>query len=289
MFSQLFATYLLNNKLITLNELKEALALQSSVHLKLGVLAVNAGFMSAENVNAIHDMQFRVDKKFGELAIEMGFLDQEKLGTLLATQKASHLKLGQALIDKNYMTLEDYERALVDFKTNYSLDEKLHEVEIEDLVGNFYPFKDSDSGEMYKKYISLFIRNLIRFVGEDFRPLESMDISSSLANVLVAQKIKGQLGFNTYLSATKEAFIEFASRFAQENYNSYDEYVKAAAGEFLNVVNGLFIVNVSNNEDIELELSPQTVIENTRLNDLKDGFSIPIEFSFGKVELIVSR
>ena len=51
MFTQLFGSYLLNKKLITAEQLKDALDYQKTVHLKLGVMAVNSGFMTAENVN----------------------------------------------------------------------------------------------------------------------------------------------------------------------------------------------------------------------------------------------
>jgi len=48
MFSQYFGHYLINNGLIKPEQLADALDYQRSVHLKLGVIAINAGLMSSE-------------------------------------------------------------------------------------------------------------------------------------------------------------------------------------------------------------------------------------------------
>lgn len=47
MFSQYFGQYLLNEKYLTAEQLKASLEYQQSVRLKLGVLAINAGYMNA--------------------------------------------------------------------------------------------------------------------------------------------------------------------------------------------------------------------------------------------------
>lgn len=291
MFTQLFGSYLLNKNLITAEQLKYSLDYQKNVHLKLGVLAVNSGFMTAENVNKVHSMQSRVDKKFGELAIELGFLDEEKLNILLNTQKSDYLLLGQALIEKEYMTLEQFGEALNNYKKDYSLtDEKfnlLQNENIDEIIDTFYNFDSSPECSTYKNYISLFIRNIIRFIDADFRPLEITPINDYKLQWGVSQEIIGETKLNTYIAADEESFINFAGRYAKDNYSNNDEYVQAAVGEFLNLVNGLYLVNMSNN-DVELELNPQNVLSEANLTDLSEAFCIPIDFSFGRINIIIS-
>lgn len=53
MFTQLFGSYLLNKKYVTRDQLKAALDFQKSLHVKLGVMAINAGYMASEQVNEI--------------------------------------------------------------------------------------------------------------------------------------------------------------------------------------------------------------------------------------------
>jgi hypothetical protein len=292
MFTQLFGSYLLNKKSITAEQLKYALDYQKNVHLKLGVIAVNSGFMTAGNVNQVHSMQCKVDKKFGELAIEMGFLDEEKLNILLNTQKSDYLLLGQALIEKEYMTLEQFGEELNNYKKDYNLtNEKFNSLQnenIDGIIDMFYNFNDSTESSTYKNYLSIFIKNIIRFIDTNFKPVEIIPINEYKLQWGVSQEIIGETKLYTYIAADEKSFIDFAGKYAKETYATNNEYVQAAAGEFLNLVNGLYLVNMSNN-DVELELTPQNVLSEVNLTNLSEGFCIPIDFSFGRINIIISR
>lgn len=292
MFTQLFASYLLNKKLITPEQLKDALDYQKTVHVKLGVMAVNSSFMTAEDVNKVHKMQCKVDKKFGELAIEMGFLDEKKLEILLATQKSDYLLLGQTLIEKEYMTLEEFDQSLSNYKEDHNLtDEKFNSLQnenIDEIISILYNFNGSSSNHTYKNYLSLLLRNIIRFIDSNFRPLDIVPITNYSLQCSVSQRITGDVSFNTYISTDEETFISFAEKFAKESYSINNEYVQAAVGEFLNLVNGIYLVNMSN-DDIELELTPQGIVSDSTLSDLSEAFCIPLVFSFGIVDIIVSK
>lgn len=292
MFTQLFGNYLLNKKLITSEQLKDALDLQKSVHVKLGVMAVNSGFMSADDVNKVHKMQLKIDKKFGELAIEMGFLDEEKLQILLSTQKSENLLLGQAIVDRNYMSLEEFEKALDNYKKDYSITNEqlklIQDGDVDEVINAFYDFNKSSQSEAYKSYFSLLIRNIIRFIDNDFKLLDIAPIKSYKLDWVASQEVMGELKLHTYITADEEAFINFASKYADEDYKVNDEYVKSSVGEFLNLVNGLFLVNMSSN-NIELELTPQEVYHEKDLKELDEAFCIPLVFSFGRIDFIISR
>jgi hypothetical protein len=292
MFTQLLGNYLLNEKLLTPEQLNDVLDFQKSVHVKLGVMAVNSGFMTGDDVNKVHKMQSKVDKKFGELAIEMGFLNEEQLEILLSTQKSGHLLIGQSILDKNYMTLVQFEEALNNYKRAYSITNKqfnsLINEDLDEVINTFYNFDNCTESDLYKNYFSLLIRNVIRFIDSDFKPLEIIPINSYKFECLASQETKGNFKLCSCISADEKTFIQFASKYAREDLKLNDEYTQASVGEFLNLVNGIFIVNMSN-DNIELELNPQTIHLGKSLTGLSEAYCIPVEFSFGKIDFIISK
>ncbi len=291
MFTQFFGNYLLNKKLIEPEQLSSALDYQHSAHIKLGVLAINAGYMTAEQVRKTHKAQQTQDRKFGELAIELGFLDEKKLKDLLTRQKSGHLHLGQALIDKNHMSIEELDTAFKNYKKDYSLTEeqldKIQKNNINEIIKVFYDFENKNQ-IIYTDYISLFFRNLIRFIDSNIRPENIIKINSYRSQWLIHQDIKGKVNLFTCIAADNSSLISLAGKFANEEYNSTDKLTQASAGEFLNMNNGIFLVNMSN-KGIELDMSPQTIVNNKELKNMKNAYCMPIYFPFGKIDFIISE
>ena len=83
-------------------------------------------------------------------------------------------------------------------------------------------------------------------------------------------------------------YYEFAKRFAGETFGDITGYENETVGEFLNVVNGLFAVNQSNEGGAELSMTPQKAIESSKISFEKPAYCIPVVFSFGEVDFIVS-
>ena len=95
MFTQFFGNYLFNEKLVTKQQLIEALEMQKFARAKLGVLAINAGYMTAAQVDEVHAEQQRMDKRFGDIAVEKGYMTESQVETLLSNQKQAHLVTSQ--------------------------------------------------------------------------------------------------------------------------------------------------------------------------------------------------
>jgi CheY-specific phosphatase CheX len=81
--------------------------------------------------------------------------------------------------------------------------------------------------------------------------------------------------------------VVFASRYGHEHYDEFNEYVQAALEDFMNLQNGLFTVNVSNDAATELTLSPPELIEASHINFTGNTLYFPILYSFGRVEFFV--
>ena len=59
----------------------------------------------------------------------------------------------------------------------------------------------------------------------------------------------------------QDVFVEMARRYSHEDLHSVDEMATDSLGEFLNVVNGLFAVDMAR-QDLEIDLGMPRVEEN---------------------------
>lgn len=292
MFTQFFGNYLLNEKLVSPEQLVEALQEKKNTRLKLGVLAINAGYMNASQVEKVHMEQTRKDKRFGDLAVELGFMTDSQVDELLGTQKVGYLLLGQALVDKGYMDNAQFESAINAYKAMYSLTDKDiangETSKMDELISSLCDFSSTSNEELYTEFVTLLFNNLVRFIGDDFTPLEPLSVIKKTDNVYqTTQGITGPFTADTSIVADEDVLIAFASRYADEELTSLDEYVTAAACDFINLHNGLFTVNVSNSKELELKLTPPYTENGIKDTD-KKLFVLPICYPFGTVSFTIT-
>jgi hypothetical protein len=288
--TQLFGNYLLRQQLVSPSHLIEALRSASSTRVKLGVLAINAGLMTPEQVEEVHELQKTMDKRIGDIIVDKGFLAAEQVTSLLKSQKSGHLVLGQALIDSGHMTTSQFANALKSFKLENNITDEdfmdLQDNVTDKMLSRFYKLSDNANSQYIVDYISLLFKNLIRFIGDDFIPRKIEKIPGTAATG-ATQRIKNGMSAITILDSDDQTVLEFASRFANESLSMNDNYTKACLSEFLNLHNGLYAVNLSNKEGIELELEPQQYYDNLNLSDLGTLYVFPVDFTFGTINFIV--
>lgn len=286
MFTQYFGQYLLNRGLIKPEQLTDALEYQRSVHVKLGVLAVNAGLLTAGQVESVHNMQKKVDKRFGELAIEMGYITEEQIKSLLDTQKQGHLMLGQALLDRNYFTMDQLKAALDDYKKESGMSNRqfnvLRQDDIQEIEQVFRNFGEDLSSRTYGDYVTLAIRNTIRFIDDNpnIEINRTPDIYAS--DWYVYQEITGKITLTTGIACETDVFIKLAEKFAGEKITEVDELAQSSVGEFLNLHNGIFLVNMSNN-GVELEMEPQSVSGGYRMEGAAKGYIVSFHMAWANL------
>lgn len=287
MFSQYFGHYLLNHELITREQLADVLEFQKSVHVKFGVIAVDEGFMTPSQVEEVHEKQKQVDKRFGEIAIELGYLSDDQVEALISKQKQKHLFLAQALVDRGYMSIEQFSQALNQYKKENSLSddqfEELKSGSIDALVENILV---DDQKSIYGKYVTLFAKNLIRFIDDQVHLEVSHAEMGQQDKWLVHQEIVGELPLFTAMTANEEVFLHIASKHAEEELTEVDELAKASVSEFLNLTNGIYLVNMSN-WGVELNMKPQAINENAKVSG--ELTYIKVHTSFGSFQLILSN
>lgn len=291
MFTQFLGNYLLNEQLVSPELLSEVLHNLKSTRVKLGVLAINAGYITADQAELVHNEQQRTDKRMGDIMTEMGLITKEQLDELLGSQKCAHLMLGQALIDSGNMTTSQFATALNNYKKqNEITDSDFNEVnddKVKHLLQNFYNIK-GENGYMIVEYVSLLLKNLIRFIGDDFIPLQSEKICNYYCTFNSSQVINDQDASTlVVLDADENVYLEIASRFAGERITVNGDFAQASVGEFLNLQNGLFCVNISNDIGKELLLEPQTSEYGMKLKHMENAYKIPISYPFGTVNFII--
>lgn len=289
MFSQYFGHYLLNRNLITREELVKALDFQKSVHVKFGVIAVDKGFMTSNQVDEVHEKQKQMDKRFGEIAVESGYLTDEQVEALISHQKQGHLYLAQALVDLEIMTMDQFSNALTDYKKEYSLSDDQFEAirsgNIETLVESILIGKDADVQEKYSNYLSLFAKNMIRFIDDQVYLEIDENATVEQGNWLVCQEITGDAPLFTALNLNDNTLLHIASVYAEEEITSVDELAKDAVSEFLNLHNGIYLVNMSN-WGTELKMNPQQVIAEASITG--NLLPVTVSTSKGSFQLLLS-
>lgn len=291
MYTQFFGNYLLSQNIISAEYLVSALQKQSSTHLKLGTLAIHSGYLTAAEVDNIVIMQTHQDRKFGELAIENGYLTEEQVTYLLNSQRPDYLLLGQTLIEDGILSNNDFENLLLDYQAQNEIDDldAAHEQQsmVNMLFHNFCHFDSNIDSDNAIKYLNLLFNNLIRFIGSDYSILDPIPCNEYATNYCVAQHISGKINIQTAIDMEIDAALPFASRYACDDFQDFGEFVQASIEDFLNLHNGLFNVNMSNEYSIELTLSPPEIHSGDVLSFRKQAYIFPIIYPFGIIRFIV--
>lgn len=137
------------------------------------------------------------------------------------------------------------------------------------------------------KYIAKLLHNLSLFIEPDIRVMEISKTNSYAAGHELMQKIIGIPSAYTAVDGKQDVLIEFAERYSHMGVTAYDDLAKEVILDFLNLHNGLFVVDLSKEDSIELSLEPP-IQEDTDLS-LRMGHitAIPIQFSFGKLTFLL--
>lgn len=286
MVSQFFAQYILNQGLLTPAQVQEALESRRMAQPKLGVAAINLGYLTAEQVEEIHKLQYRIDKRFGEIALSEGYLTQEQLNAVLADQRNDDLRFGQALVDKGFLSLEELAGVIAEYKQASELEQPSDLTLIKDWIFQHLSFaEEEEDAVLYCDYIALFLRAIVRFL--DASPLLVSGSAGASERWAVSQSMTGDLVLHSCLLIDDSVLLEIAKRYSCEQLIEIDELALDSVGEFLNVTNGLFCINLSN-LGLDLDLHPQMVArECTAVH--RNACSVTVDIGFGKIELVLMR
>ncbi|MBT6176074.1 MAG: hypothetical protein HOI23_02430 [Deltaproteobacteria bacterium] len=136
--AKFFGEYLVYLELITKDQLGQATNYVDSHNVRLGQLAVDQGFMTNTQADALNKKQREVDKPFGALSVEHGLLTEEQLNELLTIQKAKRIRIGDAIKTLELLTAQVLEDAFTKFEKlgEKPVEVKEHPLLPKELAGN---------------------------------------------------------------------------------------------------------------------------------------------------------
>lgn len=290
MFSQFFGQFLLNQGLLSSEVLLSVLDETSDTHVKLGTMAISEKLLSPAQVEEIHTLQAQQDKRFGQIAIEQNYLSADQLDQLLASQKNEHHQMVQVLFDRGLFNLQELDRILEDYREANALDEKSLEAlkngEVDTYVDLFLDLHEAFDAETCRDYVSLYLKNFIRFIDHNIRFEALRKAEDYQATYLTTQVLEGSKRIITGIGGSGDAFIQLASRFAQEPESEIEDIMEDAVGEFLNLQNGLFTVNMSD-KGVELEMAPQIYLTRALLCGSQTYYILPVIAPWGRTDLVL--
>ena len=261
MFNQIFGNYLVETKRITREQLEDVIALENTVRVKLGLIAVSEKLMTMKQADEINSLQAVMDRRFGDIAIEKGYLTDDQVVQLLKQQGNVYLVFVQALIDKNLMTLEEVETSLAEYqkKMGFTATDMDHLVsgDIVRTVGLFLPSND----ELYTRLCGIAARTVVRIINSQAYVAKAYLVNEIHADNLALQTLEGDHRVISGFAGVGSSLLAVANPFAKEEFASVDMDALDSVGEFANCINGLFASELSK-EGVEIDMQPPTFYEN---------------------------
>ena len=125
MFSQFLGHYLVQNDLITAEQFSSCMDYIRQNRVKLGLIAETEGLLTHAQANELNQLQMQTDKRFGDLAVEKGYLTETDVKYLLGRQGNPYLIFVQALEENNFLTRDEINDAIENFKTANGLTDEV--------------------------------------------------------------------------------------------------------------------------------------------------------------------
>ena len=277
MNSHYFSQYLLSTEKLPAAEVIELLKRSVTLKSCLPIKAVRQGLVTPEQIADIWQLP---ESEFMEKVTEAGFLTEAQVGTLLQTVGGESLCFAQAMLDSGKHSLAEVSSLFAEFdkaevQPVKAAIEKLAGIELENEL------------PLYADYADLFVRSLIRFMdtpaiintAEPYLPPEG-------STHIVSQALLGDINLVTGLYAADEIFIELARRYSCEQISTVDDLAKDSVTEFLNVLNGLFAVDLAKRE-MEVDLDAPKVAEDQEPFGNKQ-MVVRIETGFGEFFMVMA-
>ncbi|MBO4903407.1 MAG: chemotaxis protein CheX [Lachnospiraceae bacterium] len=255
MVSSIFGKYLTDKKIITSEQLKDALYEQKKARVKLGLIAVSEGLLDVSDAERINRAQALKDKRFGDIAVEMGLLTKEQIEQLLAKQGNAYMAFAQTLNDLELIRVEQLEQCLLDFKEETGFSDADMEALKSDDPDRILPLYLPTDADAYLGICGVAFRTLIRFADTDTYPEKAEFVSELPADHAAMQFADGKDTVSFGFAGSDGALLPLASGFAKDDFHEVSEDALDAVAEFVNCVTGLYASELSKT-GVELELMP---------------------------------
>ncbi len=259
MVANILGNYLVEIGRITPKEYRALVRITEEERVKLGLIAVAEGLMTEEQADEVNRMQTHVDKKFGDIAVDMGYLTRSQVNALLDKQHNEYIVFLQALEDMDLIkgpeALRILDEYIEDNNLNAGVAEAFKRGDIDSIIDAFIP----PEIEEFRDQIAIAVRTIMRCVDRE--------LCIKKATIIQSLKTDGGASFQTLDSAHGDesitlglveddgGFLMAANLFAMEDFDNLDEDALDSCAELLNCINGLY-ASMKSSQGIDLELLP---------------------------------
>lgn len=154
---------------------------------------------------------------------------------------------------------------------------------------NFNTLSDKEANTFIKAYIKKLILSILLYVDSNItvgniRFTDSYDLTHE-----ISQEITGVPSAYSALDGEIRALTAFAEAYSSFGIAEYDEVCKEVLLDFLNLHNGLFVVDLSEGQICELSLSvPKSNGQKVISSPIQGKVTvIPVNFSYGTVNFLL--
>lgn len=277
MNSHYFSQFLLNRGKINADDVKRLLSLSASVKPQLPIMAVRQGLLNAAQVA---DLATLPANDFTEAVVERGLLTSAQVENLLQTVTGESLSFAQAMLDEG-SSLSELEMLFKEF-------DECKEMPICEAVGKAAGAELENELPSYVAFTEVFMRSLVRFMDTPavINVAEPFIFGGAESSHIVSQELVGDVSLVTGIYATDDVFIELAKRYSCEPLETVDGIAIDSLMEFINVLNGLYAVELSRN-DQEADLEAPKWAENQEPLG-NQQLVLRIDTGFGSFALIMA-
>ncbi|MCR5030485.1 MAG: hypothetical protein K5982_03335 [Selenomonadaceae bacterium] len=279
MNSLYFAQYLVNENVLSPQEAKEYLKICEKTEPGIAVIALAEGAVSASKLAEM--APFEKDS-FSKLAVAEGVLFPSQLEKLQEIRTMDGLRLAQALLDNEKMDFVELgkQMAACGAAEGSPIKEAVRRLveDNEDLTAE---------AETYAEFAELFLRSFMRFM--DTTAVVNFcepEHEGMFASHIISQRLSGAISFVSGVYASDKVFVEMAQRYSREKIDDADELAEDSIAEFLNVVNGLFVVDLGK-RDFDLDMDAPRIGKNKHPMGSRQ-LRLCIDTGFGSFELVMA-
>lgn len=287
MFWLYFGNYLMEKNKISRSQFEDVMLQQQKTRAKLGLIAVSEKLLTTKQAEEINDIQHRMDRRFGDVAIEKGYLLAEEVTYLLNMQGNPYLQFVQTCADHHILSLQEIEAYLEEFRHDNHFSETdldaLKSGDIDRIIPVFTDTSIPFTGEC----ISLIIRNLVRFISSDLILKKAYSVSEYSFGAMASQKIVGDHEIFVGLAGKAKELLKIANPYAKENFIELDDDAFDAVCEFINCTNGLYATRLSH-EDIHIDMTPPLFYTDKKITSEGNLYVVPIIINGEQTDLVVA-
>lgn len=241
MANRYFFQYLLNEGVLSSADVCALMPRVCNAKPTLQVMALSSGLVTS---GQIADVRLANTREFLDYAKDKNLLAESQTVSLMSAPPSRDACLAQLLLDDNRLDWDGLEKYLVTYREKIGKEDPVFSVVMErDSDGN-----STGKFKLFASYISMFVKSVHRFADSDAVILKEIPEPME-KGYFVSQSLSGGVILAAGVEAKEKEFLALGKRFSGEPLSEVDDLAFDCVAEFLNVLNGIHIVNLSNSGD----------------------------------------